>query len=140
MTTRKTKQPVAVVCHDGKRCKGTHPLICRDHGCGILAGRAAAAESDSAPNERGTRSLERVGGRGSGAPDANVEAVREKLRQRAEVGLRKYGVTTERTDMGLVDWLRHAQEEALDQAVYLEAAIKAASSPTDPSSATEARK
>jgi hypothetical protein len=68
-------------------------------------------------------------------PDANVEAVREKLRQRAEVGLRKYGVTTERTDMGLVDWLRHAQEEALDQAVYLEAAIKAASSPT-PRSAT----
>jgi hypothetical protein len=68
---------------------------------------------------------------GGCAPDANVEAVREKLRQRAEVGLRKYGVTTERTDMGLVDWLRHAQEEALDQAVYLEAAIKAASSPID---------
>jgi hypothetical protein len=59
-----------------------------------------------------------------------VEAVREKLRQRAAVGLRKYGVTTERADMGMVDWLRHAQEEALDQAVYLEAAIKAASSPT----------
>jgi len=63
MTTRKTKQPVAVVCHDGKRCKGTHPLICRDHGCGILGWRAAAAESDSAHNERGKRSLERVDGR-----------------------------------------------------------------------------
>lgn len=44
MTTREPKQTVAVVCHDGNRCKGTHPLICRDHGCGILAARAAAAE------------------------------------------------------------------------------------------------
>jgi hypothetical protein len=45
MTKRKAKQPAGAVCHDGKRCKGTHPLICRDHGCGILVGRAAAAES-----------------------------------------------------------------------------------------------
>jgi hypothetical protein len=52
------------------------------------------------------------------------------------VGLRKYGTTTERTDLGPVAWLRHAQEEALDLAVYLEAEIQnrlrgAADSPSD---------
>lgn len=56
--------------------------------------------------------------------DANVEAVRAKLLARSEVGLRKYGTTTERTDLGPVAWLRHAQEEALDLAVYLEAEIQ----------------
>jgi hypothetical protein len=54
--------------------------------------------------------------------DANVEAVREALARRAEHGLQKYGVTTERTDLTLGDWLQHAQEEAMDFCVYLEAA------------------
>ncbi len=52
--------------------------------------------------------------------DKNVEAVREKLKQRAERGLSKYGVTTERTDLSMKDWITHAQEEAMDLAVYLE--------------------
>lgn len=55
--------------------------------------------------------------------DPNVEAVREKLKQRAEVGLAKYGTDTTRQDLSFVDWLRHAQEEALDLAVYLERII-----------------
>ena len=61
---------------------------------------------------------------GSRSPDANVEAVRAKLLTRSEVGLRKYGVTTERTDMEAVGWLRHAQEEAMDFCIYLEAEIQ----------------
>ncbi len=40
--------------------------------------------------------------------DKNVEAIRELLKTRAEFGLRKYGVTTERSDTGLVECLRHA--------------------------------
>jgi hypothetical protein len=56
--------------------------------------------------------------------DSNVESVREKLRQRSETGIRKYGVTTDRTDLSRLDWLRHAQEEALDLAVYLERLIR----------------
>lgn len=58
------------------------------------------------------------------SPDANVEAVRQKLLDRSKVGLAKYGVTTERGDLDLVAWLRHLQEELLDAAVYVEAAIK----------------
>jgi len=56
--------------------------------------------------------------------DANVEAVKAKMSERANVGFRKYGVTTERKDLSLLDWLRHAQEEAMDMAIYLEAAIR----------------
>jgi hypothetical protein len=58
------------------------------------------------------------------SPDANVEAVRAKLLDRSITGLKKYGVTTERKDLSIVDWLRHQQEELLDAAVYCEAAIR----------------
>lgn len=52
--------------------------------------------------------------------DKNVEAVRQALFDRMQVGFQKYGVTTERTDIDLLGWIQHAQEEALDLAVYLE--------------------
>lgn len=58
------------------------------------------------------------------APDANVESVRAKLLSRCRVGFRKYGVTTEREDLSRKQWLIHAQEEALDLAVYLERLIQ----------------
>lgn len=52
--------------------------------------------------------------------DKNVEAIREMLRSRMETGYKKYGVTTERTDIDLLGWLQHLQEELLDAAVYIE--------------------
>lgn len=58
------------------------------------------------------------------SPDMNVEAIRAMLLTRSEVGLKKYGVTTVRNDLNLRDWLQHALEEVLDQAVYLRAAIR----------------
>jgi len=57
------------------------------------------------------------------SPDKNVEAVRQKLLLRSEIGLRKYGVTTERKDVDLIGWLIHLQQELLDAAVYVEAAM-----------------
>ena len=51
------------------------------------------------------------------APDENVEAIREMLLQRSVVGLGKYDVTTERTDLTLDQWLVHAIEEALDMKI-----------------------
>lgn len=56
--------------------------------------------------------------------DPNVEAVRMKLRERAAIGLAKYGTDTTRSDLSELDWLRHAQEEAMDLAVYLERLIQ----------------
>lgn len=55
--------------------------------------------------------------------DRVVEAVREDLLRRSQVGVRKYGVTLDRNDLSLKDWLQHAYEECLDQANYLKKAI-----------------
>lgn len=55
--------------------------------------------------------------------DSVVEAVRQDLLQRSQVGIAKYGITLERTDLRLRDWLQHAYEETLDQANYLKRAI-----------------
>lgn len=52
------------------------------------------------------------------------DAVAEKLKTRALFGFNKYGVTMERTDLSRLDWLIHAQEEAMDLAVYLERLIQ----------------
>lgn len=54
------------------------------------------------------------------AIDKNVEAVIKMYEQRAEKGRAKYGVTTERTDINLVGWLQHLQEELMDATVYIE--------------------
>ena len=56
--------------------------------------------------------------------DPIVEAVREDLRKRSEVGIAKYGVTLARDDLSLKDWLTHAYQECLDQALYLRRAIE----------------
>ena len=55
--------------------------------------------------------------------DKNVQAVRQKLADLAEFGMMKYGVSTERTDLSAKQWLIHAQEEAMDLAVYLQRII-----------------
>ena len=52
------------------------------------------------------------------------DSVSDKLKSRAEIGLKKYGVTMERTDLNTLDWLKHTQEEAMDMAVYLERLIQ----------------
>ena len=52
------------------------------------------------------------------------EAVILRIRARAMAGEVKYGVTMDRTDLSRLEWLRHAQAEALDLAVYLEKLIQ----------------
>ena len=52
--------------------------------------------------------------------DQNVENVVKQLRWRAERGLAKYGVTTERKDLSVIEWLQHLQEELMDATVYIE--------------------
>lgn len=55
--------------------------------------------------------------------DPLVEQVRTLLHQRSQLGILKYGTTMSRTDLQNVDWLRHAQEEALDLSIYLQRLI-----------------
>ena len=52
--------------------------------------------------------------------DSNVKAVQQMLQSRMETGYNKYGTTTERTDIDLLGWLQHLQEELLDAAVYVQ--------------------
>ena len=52
------------------------------------------------------------------------ESVIKKIRERAEVGKNKYGVTMERTDLNTLDWLVHLQEELMDAAVYVERLLR----------------
>ena len=51
--------------------------------------------------------------------DRNVKSVAERLYQRADEGMRKYGVSTERDDLDFESWLQHLQDELLDGAVYI---------------------
>ena len=51
------------------------------------------------------------------------EQVCYKILKRSEVGKKKYGTTMERNDLSELEWLKHAQEEAMDLAVYLEKLI-----------------
>tara|TARA_R110000868_G_scaffold158316_3_gene386318 strand:+ start:1988 stop:2197 length:210 start_codon:yes stop_codon:yes gene_type:complete len=52
--------------------------------------------------------------------DKILEALIEKYKERAEVGLKKYGTTLDRNDLELLEWVNHAQEEAMDYCLYLE--------------------
>ena len=52
--------------------------------------------------------------------DKNVLSVIESYHSRSEVGLKKYGTTTERTDVDLMGWLQNLQEELMDATIYIE--------------------
>ena len=51
------------------------------------------------------------------------EQVCFKILKRSEDGENKYGTTMERDDLSKLEWLKHAQEEAMDLAVYLQKLI-----------------
>jgi hypothetical protein len=56
---------------------------------------------------------------------SSVESiVCQKIECRAHLGLSKYGTSMERKDLTKIEWLRHAQAEAMDLAVYLEKLIQ----------------
>ncbi len=52
--------------------------------------------------------------------DSYVQIVKAKFEERSQTGIKKYNTTLEREDLNLMDWLRHAQEEAMDFTLYLE--------------------
>lgn len=55
--------------------------------------------------------------------DPIVVAVLDRIHQRSHQGMKTYGVPMTRPDVSTIEWLRHAQEEAMDLAVYLERVI-----------------
>ena len=55
--------------------------------------------------------------------DSVVNKVINKIQSRSEAGIKKYNTTMDRTDLDKLDWLIHAQEEAMDLAIYLQKLI-----------------
>ena len=56
--------------------------------------------------------------------DSIVEKVKSKFDHRSRVGLKKYGVGLDRKDIKIKGWAVHAQEECMDNALYLESFMK----------------
>lgn len=53
-------------------------------------------------------------------PDEIVRSVLKRFNERSKVGIEKYSTTLERSDLSTLEWLTHAQDEALDFVLYLE--------------------
>lgn len=46
------------------------------------------------------------------------------IAKRQQLGIKKYGVTVEKSNLSLRQWLQHSYEETLDNAVYLKRAME----------------
>lgn len=53
-------------------------------------------------------------------PDEIVRSVLKRFNERSKVGIDKYSTTLERNDLNTLEWLTHAQDEAMDFVLYLE--------------------
>jgi hypothetical protein len=51
--------------------------------------------------------------------DNNVNEICLEYMRRADHGFKKYGVTTERKDLDLMQWVQHLKEELMDATVYI---------------------
>jgi len=52
--------------------------------------------------------------------DSIVESVINQFKERSEAGINKYGTTLDRNDLTTLEWINHAQQEAMDFCLYLE--------------------
>ena len=52
--------------------------------------------------------------------DSIVNNVIESFIERSNVGFAKYGTNLDRKDLSVLDWISHAQQEAMDMILYLE--------------------
>lgn len=52
--------------------------------------------------------------------DTIVLSVMTKFYERSKLGIKKYNTTLDRDDLSPIEWLNHAQDEAMDLCLYLE--------------------
>ena len=57
-------------------------------------------------------------------PTGTEARVCADIAERQQLGIAKYGQTVAENPLGLQQWLQHAYEECMDQAVYLKRAIE----------------
>ena len=52
--------------------------------------------------------------------DSIVDSIIDQFVDRARVGKAKYNTDLDREDLGVVEWIEHAQQELMDGILYLE--------------------
>ena len=52
--------------------------------------------------------------------DFIVESVIDQFKDRSNIGIKKYGVTLDREDLTMLEWLIHLQQELMDATLYIE--------------------
>jgi len=52
--------------------------------------------------------------------DPVVERVVDKFISRSDIGYEKYGITLEKDNSNLFEWLNHIQEELMDATLYIQ--------------------
>jgi hypothetical protein len=52
--------------------------------------------------------------------DSIVQSVIDKFKERSILGKNKYVTDLDRTDLSVLEWIKHAQEEHMDAILYLE--------------------
>jgi hypothetical protein len=57
-------------------------------------------------------------------PTGTEARVCADIAARQQLGIAKYGVTVEQNPLSTLEWLNHAYQECLDQAVYLKRLIE----------------
>lgn len=57
-------------------------------------------------------------------PDGPEARICTEIAARQQMGINKYGATVAENPLSLREWLVHAKQEALDQAIYLQRAIE----------------
>lgn len=70
-------------------------------------------------------------------PTGTEAEVCADIAKRQALGIAKYGVTVAENPLPLREWLEHAYQETLDQAVYLKRAIQEIDAENDPYSTPE---
>lgn len=57
-------------------------------------------------------------------PEGTEARICTEIAARQQMGIAKYGTTVAENPLSLREWLVHAKQEALDQAIYLQRAIE----------------
>ena len=52
--------------------------------------------------------------------DSIVDSIIDQFVERASMGKAKYNTDLDREDLSMVEWIEHAQQEAMDQILYLQ--------------------
>lgn len=56
--------------------------------------------------------------------EGTEKLVCQDIAARQQLGLKKYGTSVENNPLNLREWLEHAYQECLDQAIYLKRAMQ----------------